>query len=156
MHTLEAPSHGRREYQSSELSRNSKDVLDAAESAPVGISRRDGQPLVLMSREEADAKDALLAFAAQLIAASLDEKKGSIGDRLADRFDWMLAFSSDMRDACANAIIDAARASFSTGQAHLAIAEMASWKSTAAAIVAGLGGQSVEWLEEPVKVERPK
>ena len=44
------------------------------------------------------------------------------------------------------ALLDAARASLYTGQPHLAIAELASWRETAAAITAGLGLEPVEWL----------
>ena len=40
-------------------------------------------------------------------------------------------------------LLDAARASLSTGQPHLAIAGPASWRETVAAITAGL----VEWLD---------
>ena len=44
-------------------------------------------------------------------------------------------------------LLDAARASLSTGQPHLAIAELTSWRETAAAITAGLGSEPVEWLD---------
>ena len=58
------------------------------------------------------------------------------------------------------ALVDAARASLSTGQPHLAIAEPTSWRETAAAITAGLGSEPVERLDpdgaEPAGlVERP-
>lgn len=58
------------------------------------------------------------------------------------------------------ALVNAARASLSTGQPHLAIAELTSWRETAAAIAAGLGLEPVEWLDpdeaEPAGlVERP-
>lgn len=58
------------------------------------------------------------------------------------------------------ALVNAARASLSTGQPHLAIAELTSWRETAAAITAGLGSELVEWLDpdeaEPAGlVERP-
>lgn len=43
--------------------------------------------------------------------------------------------------------VDAARASLSTGQPHLAIAELTSWRETAAAITAGLGSEPVERLD---------
>ena len=58
------------------------------------------------------------------------------------------------------ALVDAARASLTTGQPHLAIAEPTSWRETAAAITAGLGSEPVERLDpdgaEPAGVvERP-
>lgn len=156
MGAMAAQTFARRTFRSSDLSRDSVAVFAAAEEAPVEVTRRDGRDLVLMSRQESDARDALLQFAAQLIAASLDDDKDSLGDRLADRFDWMLVFSAEVREQCAQAIVRAARASFSTGQAHLAIAEMASWRSTAEAVAAGLDQVEVEWLEEHVVVSRPE
>ena len=58
------------------------------------------------------------------------------------------------------ALLDAARASLSTGQPNLAITELTSWRETAAAITAGLGLEPVERLDpdevEPAGlVERP-
>ncbi|HMS77060.1 hypothetical protein [Gordonia sp. (in: high G+C Gram-positive bacteria)] len=85
-------------------------------------------------------------LAAQLITAALDGD-GPLEARMAELFPWMLALSPDGRAACARALVDAARASFSTGQPHLAVAELTSWKETAAAIAAGLGSEPVEWLE---------
>ena len=45
------------------------------------------------------------------------------------------------------ALVDAARASLSTGQPHLAIAEPTSWREATAAITAGLGSEPVERLD---------
>lgn len=67
----------------------------------------------------------------------------------------MLALSPEERATCARALVDASRASFSTGQPHLALAELTSWRETATAIAAGLGVQPVEWLDEDEPVERP-
>ena len=58
------------------------------------------------------------------------------------------------------ALVNAARASLSTGQPHLAIAELTSWRETAAAITAGLDSEPGERLDpdeaEPAGlVERP-
>lgn len=152
--TLPPPPFTRRHFLSSELSRNSRSVMDAAESEPVDIDRRDGHPLVLMSRQEADAKDVLLSLAAQLIAVTVDDE-GTLGDRLADRLDWMLALSSDMRERCARELIRAARASFSNGQAHVVVVELNAWRATAEAIAAGLDHEPTDWLDDPQPVERP-
>ena len=144
---------------SSDLSRHSAEVFAEAEDHPVTVTRRDGEALVLMSQREADAHTQLLELAAQLISVTLDEH-GSLEERMAGIFPWMLALSPDGRTACARALLDAARASLSTGQPHLAIAELTSWRETAAAITAGLGSEPVEWLDpdgaEPAGlVERP-
>ncbi|MEV7618873.1 prevent-host-death protein [Microbacterium sp. NPDC089321] len=139
---------------SSELSKRSADVFAEAEDHVVQITRRDGEPLVLMSQREADARASLLQFAADLITVTLDDH-GTLASRMADRFPWMLALSEADRVMCAQDLVDAARASFSTGQPHLAIAELTSWRETATAIAAGLGSASVEWLDDDEPVARP-
>ncbi|WP_430783964.1 hypothetical protein [Actinoplanes sp. G11-F43] len=139
---------------SSDLSKHSAEVFAEAEDHPVTVTRRDGETLVLMSQREADARAQLLRLAAQLITVTLDDD-GPLEVRMAKLFPWMLAFAPEGRAACAQALIDAARASFSTGQPHLAIAELTSWRETATAIAAGLGSEPVEWLEPDEPVERP-
>lgn len=142
-------------YQSSELSRKSGPLFDAAEREPIEVTRRDGESLVLMTTAEADAKEQLLGLAAQLIAATTDDE-GSLADRFAERFDWMFALSEDDRDRCARSLVRAARASFSTGQAHLALMELASWRATAEALAAGFRSDPVDWLDDGEIAERPK
>lgn len=140
---------------SSDLSKHSADVFAEAEEHTVQITRRDGEPLVLMSQREADARSLLLQFAADLIAVTLDDE-GTLASRMADRFPWMLALSPEDRHECAQDLVDSARASFSTGQPHLAIAELTSWRETATAIAAGLlASRTVEWLDDAEAVERP-
>ena len=139
---------------SSDLSKHSADVFAEAEDHTVQITRRDGEPLVLMSQREADARATLLQLAADLITVTLDDK-GTLAERMADRFPWMLALSATAQTACAQNLVDAARASFSTGQPHLAIAELTSWRETATAIAAGLSARPVEWLDSAERVERP-
>lgn len=141
-------------FQSSELSRSSAEVFDAASEQPVKVTRRNGESLVLMSESANSDRNALLELAAQLIASSV-RSSGSIADSMSDRFPWMLALSEDDRGRCAQDIIDAARASFSTHQPHLAVAEITSWRESATAIAAGLGESRVEWLDDSESVERP-
>ena len=142
-----------RSFQSSELSRRSARVFEAAEQQPVDVTRRDGEDLVLMSKREAAARDQLLQIAAQLIAVATDTD-GTLAERMADRFPWMLALSPEDQAVCAQELLRSARASFATSQAHLAIAAMTAWESTAEAIAAGLPRQ-VEWLDDPTAVSRP-
>lgn len=132
---------------SSDLSKHSADVFAEAEDHPVTVTRRDGEALVLMSQREAEARASLLNFAAQLITVTLDDE-GTLAQRMSRSFPWMLALSPADRETCAQDLIDAARASFSTNQPHLAIAELKSWKETATAIAAGLGSADLEWLDE--------
>ncbi|MGV9680842.1 prevent-host-death protein [Nocardia sp. NPDC003482] len=139
---------------SSDLSKHSAEVFAEAERHPVTVTRRDGEALVLMSQREAEARSRLLKFAAQLITVALDDS-GSLAERMSKTFPWMLALSPTDRASCAQDLVDAARASFSTGQPHLAIAELTSWKETATAIAAGLGSADLEWLDDTETVERP-
>lgn len=144
---------------SSDLSKHSAEVFGEAEDHPVTVTRRDGEPLVLMSQREADARAELLHIAAALITVTLDD--GPLVENMASRYPWMYALSTTDREQCSRDLIDAARASFSTHQPHLAIAKLTSWRETAAAIAAGLGSRPVEWLDEGddidggVLVERP-
>lgn len=139
---------------SSDLSKHSAEVFAEAEDHPVTVTRRDGEALVLMSQREAEGRARLLNFAAQLITVTLDDS-GTLAARMAKVFPWILALSPSDRESCAQDLIDAARASFSTDQPHLAIAELTSWKETATAVAAGLGNADVEWLDEDETVERP-
>lgn len=139
---------------SSDLSKHSAEVFAEAEDHPVTVTRRDGEALVLMSQREADSRTRMLQFAAQLIGAAVDE--GPLAERMSRAFPWMLALSDKDRGACAQNLVDAARASFSTDQPHLVLAELTSWKETAAAIAAGLGQVDLVWLADAdVVVERP-
>jgi dsDNA-binding SOS-regulon protein len=131
---------------SSDLSKHSAEVFAEAEDHPVTVTRRDGESLVLMSQREADARAELLDIAGALITATLED--GPLTERMASRYPWMYALSAQDRKECARDLVDAARASFSTQQPHLAIAQLTGWRETATAIAAGLGSQPVEWLEE--------
>jgi hypothetical protein len=109
-----------------------------------------------MSQREADGRARLLEFAAQLIGAAVDDD-GPLADRMSRVFPWMLALSPRDRTLCAQDLVDAARASFSTDQPHLVLAELTSWRETATAIAAGLGQTDLDWLDsdDASLVERP-
>lgn len=142
---------------SSDLSKRPAEVFAEAEDHPVTVTRRDGENLVLMSQREADGRTRLLEFAAQLIGVAVDDD-GPLAQRMTRVFPWMLALSPRDRDTCAHNLVDAARASFSTGQPHLALAELTSWRETATAIAAGLGHTDLDWLDAAdttTLVERP-
>ena len=118
------------------------------------VTRRDGETLVMMTDSEDRARRELLDLAAQLIAIATDTR-GTLTERMSEVFPWMFALSPQGRDDCARAVLQAARASFSTKQPHLAVAELASWKETATALAAGLRNDPVEWLDDDEPVERP-
>ena len=132
---------------SSDLSKHSAEVFAEAEDHPVTVTRRDGEALVLMSQREADSRSRMLQFAAQLISVVVDDK-GPLAERMSRAFPWMLALTPVDRASCAQDLVDAARASFSTDQPHLVLAALNSWKETATAIAAGLG------RGEPTEEER--
>ena len=139
---------------SSDLSKHAAEVFTEAEDHPVTVTRRDGESLVLMSQREAEGRARLLNFAAQLITVTLEDS-GTLAERMTKSFPWMLALSPADRAACAQELVDAARASFATDQPYLAIAELTSWKETAVAIAAGLRSVDVKWLEDGDAVKRP-
>lgn len=82
----------RRVVQSSDLSRRSAAVFAAAEEAAVQVTRRDCETLVLTTKREAAVHEQILEVAAQLIAVSLDDR-GTLGDRLARPFPWIMLLS---------------------------------------------------------------
>ncbi len=142
---------------SSDLSKHSAEVFAEAEDHPVTVTRRDGEDLVLMSQREAEGRTRLLEFAAQLIGAVVSDD-GPLADRMSRAFPWMLALSTEDRATCAQDLVDAARASFSTDQPHRVLSELTSWRETATAIAAGLGQADLEWLDDDdddTVVERP-
>jgi hypothetical protein len=107
-----------------------------------------------MSESADKARASLLELAAQLVVVSTSAD-GTFAARMSDRFPWMLALGPVDQEACANAVLTAARASFATGQPHLAIAELTAWRETATVIAARLGKELVEWLDDAEAVERP-
>lgn len=143
---------------SSDLSKHSAEVFAEAENHPVTVTRRDGEDLVLMSIREAEGRSRMLEFAAQLIGVAVSDS-GPLAARMANAFPWMLALSEQDRAACAQDLVDAARASFSTDQPHRVLAELNAWRETASAVAAGLGRVKVDWLdsEDPADtvVDRP-
>ena len=140
---------------SSDLHKHSAEVFAEAEDHPVTVTRPDGEPLVLMSQREADARALLLEFAAQLLGVALDDD-GPLVDRMPHAFPWMLALSSQDQATCTQDLINAARASVATDP-HLVLAQLTSWRETASAIAAGLEVQgNIDWLDDgALIVERP-
>ena len=141
-------------FKSSELSRGSADVFAAASDYPVTVTRRDGEALVLMSEREANARNELLALAAQLIGVATTND-GSLTRFMANHYPWMLALTPADQEECARDVLDSARASLASGQPHLAVSTLTSWRETATAIAAGLGDKPVEWLADDAPVARP-
>lgn len=142
-------------FHPSKLSRDSADVFRAAEEAPIEVTRRDGQSLTLMSSQENDERNELLELAAQIIAITTLDDGRTLTDRFADHFSWILVLPQEDRDRCASELISAARASFATKQAHLAISTLIAWKETATAYAEGWANEPLDWLAQRELVERP-
>lgn len=142
------------EIQSSELSRNSSAVFAEAEKKPVRVTRRDGEDFVLMSYAEAEARQSLLEFAAQLIAVTTDNR-GTLVERMCDRFPWMYSLSDAEKELCTKEIINAARASFATEQPNIAVIEINSWHETSLAKAAQFDNESFSILDKPRRISRP-
>ncbi|GAA3599248.1 prevent-host-death protein [Klugiella xanthotipulae] len=140
---------------SSDLSRDSKHVFREAEKAPVEVTRRDGEPLMLTTKAERDTHKAILNIAAQLIAVALDEDRGPLEDRLAVHYPWIKLLNADDQKQCAKDIIDTARAAFVVDQPFLIVTEIKSWRDTAEAVGAGWNSLPVTSLDEPVTVPAP-
>lgn len=144
-----------RSVRSSELSKHPADVFAAVEQGPIEVTRRDGEPLVLMTKQEADLHDRTLRVAAQLIAVSLDDR-GTLTDRLAVQFPWIRLFDIDEQDRCAREIIDSARGAFSVDRPLHFLTELHAWQSTAEAVAAGWDLEDVEWLDAGQVAEDPR
>lgn len=96
--------------------------------------------------------------ARQVVRDGTVDADGSLVERMLKAFPWMLSLSPGDRASCARDLVDAARASFSTDQPHLILAELTSWKETATAIAGGLDRGEPEWLDDAdddAVVERP-
>lgn len=153
--TLIAPVRRRRSVQSSDLSRHAKDVFAQAEREPLEVTRRDGKPLVLTTKERSDDDEAVLDIAAQLIAAVTVNEQLPLPDRLAIPYPWLKLLSREDQQRFAREIVDVARGSFSLRQPRRLLLEMQAWRNSAEAIAAGWDASAPDVLEEPPVVERP-
>ena len=139
---------------SSDLSKKSAEVFAEAEQGPVAVTRRDGEPMVLMAARRAAEMDHLLDSAAQFTQALLRGQSEPVA-AMSEVYPWMMALTPEDRSACATELRDAALASFSTGQARLLEEAEASWRGTAEAVAAGLVSSDVDWLDDDPLVGRP-
>ncbi len=153
--TLLAPARTRRSVQSSDLSRHAKAVFAAAEQEPLEVTRRDGKPLVLTTKERSDDDEAVLDIAAQLIAAVTVNEHLPLHDRLAIPYPWLKMLSRADQQQFAREIVDVARGSFSLRQPRRLLLEMQAWRNSAEAIAAGWETTEPELLDEHVVVEKP-
>ena len=136
-----------------DLIRHTEEVLRDAAQNPVKLLREDREPLVLMSEHELEARDALLELAGQIVTAALESV--SLEEALPRFYPWMSALSPSGRERCTEELVDAARAAIRTRKPSRALGVLTAWRESAEALAAGLGEDPVEWLEEPLPVDRP-
>jgi len=153
--TLLAAPRRRRTVQSSDLSRHAKDVFAAAEQEPLEVTRRDGAPLVLTTKERSDEDEAVLDIAAELIAAVTVNEELPLHERLAIPYPWIGMLSREDQRQFAREIVEVARGSFALRQPRRLLLEMQAWRNSAEAIAAGWGAVDPELLARPVVVEKP-
>jgi len=153
--TLLAAPRRRRTVQSSDLSRHAKDVFAAAEQEPLEVTRRDGAPLVLTTKERSDEDEAVLDIAAELIAAVTVNEELPLHERLAIPYPWIGMLSREDQRQFAREIVEVARGSFALRQPRRLLLEMQAWRNSAEAIAAGWGDEDPEPLARPVVVEKP-
>lgn len=146
-----------RTVRSSELSRNSREVFEAAEQGPVLITRRDGDALVLTKASQADYDRKGLEFAAALVAASLAPDDVPFVERLRQPFPWLALLSSADQEAFAQEVVGIARACASVSRFDRLLLTLHSWKATAEEVAAGYTpDDELEWLESAEAVADPR
>jgi len=142
------------QVQSSELSRNPLKVFSAAERTAVTVTRRDGEDLVLMSKNQAQSIPQFHSHVAQIVSA-LDDENGTLVERMTRYFPWMLALEADAREECSQDLIRTTKAALATNTPMLAINELNAWTATAETTALGIDFNDIEWLVSPILVERP-
>ena len=142
------------QVQSSELSRNPLKVFSAAEKTPVTVTRRDGEDLVLMSKRESQNLPEFHTFISQVLVA-LDDKNGSLVERMSKPFPWILAFDESGQEQCASELVKAAKVAMATSTPMVALTELYAWKGTAEVVALGITFDEADWSEKPILVERP-
>lgn len=146
-----------RTVQSSELSRNSAAVFQAAEQGPVTITRRDGETLVLTKESDLAQQREGLELAAQLVAASLASNDIPFVDRLRGPFPWVEFLKPADRGAFAQEIVDVARACAAVSRFDRLLITLLAWRSTAQAIADGYTpDEDLDWLETPEPMADPR
>ena len=142
-----------RTVRSSELSRNSREVFEAADQGPVLITRRDGDSLVLTKASQVEHDRRGLELATAVVAASLAPGDQPFVERLRQPFPWLALLSLADQEAFSVEVVDVARACAAISRFDRLLLTLHSWKATAEEVAAGhLADDELEWLgaAEPV------
>ncbi len=87
--------------------------------------------------------------------SALFDDRGTLVERMIDRFPWIGVFKPEGQEECVHALINAARTAFATNSPRVAMMTLIPWRETASAIAEGLGDEPVDWLDEPEVVPNP-
>jgi len=139
---------------SSDLSRNPAKVYSEAEKEPVLLTRRDGEDLIVMNAKEATSRTWLMELASQLLGVAT-VRGGTLVERMATVFPWILVFDEAERAKCVAEILESTRIALGTEQPLRAYVTFHGWKDSAEYMAEGLFEQEAYWLEKPITVERP-
>ena len=146
-----------RTVRSSELSRNSREVFEAADKGPVLITRRDGDALVLTRASQADDDRRGLELASAIVAASLASDAVPFVERLRTPFPWLALLTPDDQRTFATEIVDVARGCAAVARYVQLLATLHAWVATAEAIAAGYTpDDELEWLDVAEVVADPR
>lgn len=143
------------EVQSSELSRNPLKVFSAAELNPVTVTRRDGEDLLIMAKARAEDSSEFMVHASRVMSALADEQ-GTIVERMIKQYPWIHPLDDHWRAVCVDDLIKTTISSVSMNAPDAALRKLTSWRETAYATSMGWGEEPKEWLEEPIRVKRPR
>jgi hypothetical protein len=146
---------GHRTVKFSDISREPHAVSKAVDHGPLTVTRRDGAPLVLMLKADSDAARRGLMLAAQVIGVVLAGSAKSLPARLAGLFPWVAFLSDHEKTDFAAELTDTTRACASIADFGPLETMVHAWQSTSEAYAAGWDGEIDDWLDEPIRVERP-
>lgn len=143
--------------QSSELSRHSAEVFEAADHGAVEITRRDGETLILTRKSDVDRQFTILNMAADLIAASLGAETVPFATRLQDRFPWMRFLTDTEREEFAAEIVASARACAAVRDFGAFLVDLHEWHQTAKAKAEGYTADvDLDWYDGYAAVADPR
>lgn len=146
-----------RTVQSSELSRNSREVFEAADQGPVLITRRDGDALVLTKASQVDDDRKGLELASSLVAASLAPDDVPFVERLRVPFPWLALLTPGEQGVFAKEVVDVARGCASVARYEQLLMTLHAWVATAEAVAAGYTrDDELQWLDVTEAVADPR
>lgn len=137
--------------------RSPNEVAAATANGSVLLTRRGEGDLVLLSAESERRNRAGMQFAVSTISAAVADWPDSFAHRLHQPFPWMTFLSQHEQEEFAAELVEVSRACASLGRFEGLARVIRQWSNTAAAYESGVTADAseLEWLETPVRVERP-